>query len=298
MRGDEEMVSFLQRVLGYALTGYTSEKKFFDAYGPKDTGKTTICRAFEKMLGPDYAHTLRAEALMHQRDPEKIPHELADLMGVRFVVVSEVPDDRRFNEELMKTLSGGDVIRACFKYANTFEFDPQLSLFLYSNERIELGGSDDALWERATSIPFTFNFKTETTPDTSVGTTLELPEHQEGILAWAVKGAVAWAEQGLAPIPEKVKEDTEAHRAEVNAVRCFLRERCEEGVGFKVAFQGLHRAYARWAKEEHQEKLSAEKFKEQMRRLGHVVSTLSINRNAVDGYLALQIAPLQADGVS
>ncbi len=295
MRGDDEMVSFLQRVFGYALTGYTNEKKFFDAYGPKDTGKTTICRAFEKMLGPDYAHALRAEALMHQRDPEKIPHELADLMGVRFVVVSEVPDGRRFNEELMKALSGGDVIRACFKYANTFEFDPQLTLVLYSNDRIELGGSDDALWERATSIPFTFNFKTETTPDTNVGTTLELPEHQQGILAWAVRGAVAWAEQGLAPIPEKVREDTEAHRAEVNAVAAFLRERCQEGTGFKVAVQSLHRAYAKWAKEEHQEKLSAAKFSEEMQRLGHVITRVLINRNAVDAYLALQI--VSADGV-
>jgi len=298
MSDDDEMVSFLQRVFGYALTGYTSEKKFFDAYGPKDTGKTTIWKAFEKMLGPGYAHALRAEALMYQREPDKIPHEIADLMGVRLVVVSEVPDGRRFNEELMKKLSGGDMIRACFKYGNTFEFDPQLALVLYSNDRIELGGSDDALWERATSIPFTFNFKTETTPDTSVGTTLELPEHQQGILAWAVRGAVAWAEQGLAPIPQKVTEDTEAHRAEVNAVLCFIRERCEEGVGFKVAFQGLHRAYARWAKEEHQEKLSSEKFREQMKRLGYVTVAILINRNSVDGYLALQIAPLHADGVS
>lgn len=290
MRGDEEMVDFLQRVFGYALTGYTNEKKFFDAYGPKDTGKTTICKAFEKMLGADYAHALRAEALMHQREPDKIPHEIADLMGVRFVVVSEVPDGRRFNEELMKKLSGGDVIRACFKYGNTFEFDPQLTLLLYSNDRIELGGSDDALWERATSIPFTFNFKTETTPDTSVGTTLELPEHQQGILAWAVRGAVTWHDQGLAPIPRKVEEDTEAHRDEVNAVRSFIRERCQEGVGFKVSCQTLHRAYMRWAKDEHQERLSAGKFEEQMRRLGYAPTSVLINRNAVEGYLAIQLA--------
>ena len=297
MARDAEMVGFLQRVFGYALTGFTSEKKFFDAYGPKDTGKTTIHKAFLKMLGPDYAKALRAEALMHQREPDKIPHELADLMGVRFVVVSEVPDDRRLNEELMKNLSGGDVVRACFKYGNTFEFDPQLTLVLYSNDRIELVGSDDALWERATSIPFTFNFKTATEipgyqHDSEVGLTLEQPAHQQGILAWAVRGAVAWHQQGLAPIPEKVERDTEAHRQEVNAVLAFLRERCEEGVGFKVAFQPLHRAYVKWAKEGHREKLTVDKFTEQMARLDHVVVTItSPSRHQVDGYVGIGLAP-------
>jgi len=295
MRDDNEMVAFLQRVFGYALTGYTGEKKFFDAYGPKDTGKTTIHKAFQKMLGPDYAKALRPEPLMHQREPEKIPHEIADLMGVRLVVVSEVPDGQRFNEELMKKLSGGDVVTACFKYGKIFEFDPQLTLVMYSNDRIE-HGSDDALWERVRSIPYTFNFKTETdipgyAHDKDVGLTLEQPKHQQGILAWAVRGAITWHQQGLAPFPEKVERDTEAHRQEVNSVLAFLRERCEEGVGLKVPFQTFHYAYGRWAKEARQERLSAAKLKGEMTRLGHKTMTLTINRSIRDGYVGLQLAP-------
>jgi len=294
MKGDPEMIAYLQRVYGYALTGYTTEKKFFEEYGLTNTGKTTINHGFQKMLGPDYAKSLRPEALMAQRDPEKIPHEIADLMGVRFVVVSEAPEDRRMNEELLKKLTGGDGIRACFKYGATFEYDAQLTLFIYSNDRIGLGGSDDAVWERATSIPFTFNFKTESEIPgyvhiKDVRVTLEQPAHQQGILAWAVRGAVLWYQQGLEPTPKKVTLDTEAHREEVNSVRCFLRERCEDGVGYKVAFQTFHRAYSQWARDERQEKLSATKLTEQMAKLGHTSCAISLGRNNVNGYVGIQL---------
>ncbi len=294
MKSDAEMISYLQRVYGYALTGHTTEKRFFEEYGPTNTGKTTINHGFQKMLGPDYAKSLRPEALMAQREPDKIPHEIADLMGVRFVVVSEAPDDHRMNEELLKKLTGGDGIRACFKYGKTFEYDAQLTLVIYSNDRIGLGGSDDAVWERATSIPFTFNFKTETEIPgyvhiKDVRVTLEQADHQQGILAWAVRGAVLWYQQGLEPTPQKVTLDTEAHRQEVNSVRCFLRERCEEGVGSKIAFQTFHRAYSEWARQERQEKLKATQLTEQMAKLGHTIQTVCINRNNVNGYVGIQL---------
>jgi putative DNA primase/helicase len=137
MQGDIEKEAFLQRAFGYALTGYTSEDKFFNLVGKSGAnGKTTLLTALSVLLG-DYATTLRVEALLAGTE-RLIPHDLADLRGARLVVTSETPSGKKFDDRLLKMLSGDDEVTACYKFGNNFRFFPQFKLFMYSNHPLRL----------------------------------------------------------------------------------------------------------------------------------------------------------------
>jgi putative DNA primase/helicase len=212
--GDEEKITFMQRALGYSLTGYTSEDKFVNLVGASGyNGKTTIITAVATVLG-DYATTLRVEALLAGHE-HAIPHDLADLRGARFVVTSETPKGKRFDDRLLKMLSGDDEITACYKFGNNFRFYPQFKLFMYSNHPPLVSASDEAVWRRAVTVRFDFNFKTYAGFDQGVKDKLRAPEARPGILAWLVRGALAWQKDGLM-IPKIVQVETAAHRLEVS----------------------------------------------------------------------------------
>jgi len=269
---DPEMEAFFRRRAGYALTGHTSEKVMFVDYGGTGTGKTSINVPLSKMLGPDYSKSIRPEALLAQREPAKIPHEIAALRGMRLVICSEVPGLKRFNEALLKDLTGGDPISACFKYGREFNFTPQLTLIMYSNHRPEFSGTDDAVWARARSVPFAFQFNKYGGVDPEAREKLQQPEHQQAILAWAVRGCLEWRENGM-QTPDKVMKDTEAHRADVSSVGKFLAEKCNVGEFVPpeaATFQALHRSYGKWDKQQPApEKLGAGPFALELSRLGH-----------------------------
>jgi putative DNA primase/helicase len=269
---DPEMAAFLQRRAGYALTGRADEKVFFVDYGATGAGKTSVNVPLSKMLGSDYSKSLRPEALLAQREPDKIPHEIAALRGMRFVICSEVPGLKRFNEGLLKDLTGGDPISACFKYGHEFTFSPQLTLVMYSNHRPEFSGGDDAVWARAQSVPFKFDFRKYGGVDPQARSRLQEPEHQQAILAWAVRGCLDWREGGMR-VPDRVRQDTEAHRQDVTTVGRFLAERCQIGTfepDEAATSQALHRAYTKWDRmQPAPEKLQMAAFTLELARLGH-----------------------------
>lgn len=292
MEDDAEMLEFLQRMYGYILTGSQAEKKFFDEFGPKDTGKTSINDTFAAALG-EYAKPLRVEALQKTREPDKIPHELAALQGRRLALVSEVPPGTHLNEALLKRCSGGEKLSVSFKYGHPFDYRPQFTLVMYSNDRIQLSGTDEAIWIRAMSVPFRCDFRALETHDPDAREKLKQPEHLEAVLAWAVAGAVTWYAQSLAPIPDKVVQDTEDHRAEVGAVETFLSEECVLGPmpGNKVPAQTFHRAYNAWAVKGGHGKIAWAALEAEMVRLGHHIQTIkTAQRNEVDGYVGVGLA--------
>ncbi len=273
MEHDQEMVAFLQRWFGYCLTGDVSEDKLMVQFGETRTAKTTIVGTLQKVAG-DYAATLRVEALLLTKHADdKIPHEIASLHGKRMVVTSETPQGKPYNEPLLKNLTGGDKQRACFKYENTFEFDPTMKLNIYTNYRPEFEAGEDAVWARVLTVDFLHDFTkdTEHPLDPNVKKRLKEPEHQRAVLAWAVRGCLAWQRGGLQP-PLKVLASTARHRSDVDVIRRFLEAQCEatETPSRWARHQALHRAYRAWAKgEDNASKLTSEAFKAGMIRLGY-----------------------------
>jgi putative DNA primase/helicase len=279
--GDEEKIAFMQRALGYSLTGYTSEDKFVNLVGASGyNGKTTIITAVATLLG-DYATTLRVEALLAGHE-HAIPHDLADLRGARFVVTSETPKGKRFDDRLLKMLSGDDEITACYKFGNNFRFYPQFKLFMYSNHPPLVSASDEAVWRRAVTVRFDFNFKTYAGFDQGVKDKLRAPDARPGILAWLVRGALAWKKDGLM-IPKIVQAETAAHRLEVSEVQTFLDECCVIDPGIdeyaSITGQELYRTFTAWARERGAAKMTMSAFNAELRRLGYAPVEIWSKRN-------------------
>lgn len=243
MGDDVAMVDFLRRAVGYAATGSVKEHALFFLYGLGRNGKSTFLNTIQEVLG-DYAITVNAD-LLTAKNQEDHPTGVADLQGRRFVATIEVEDGRRMAESLVKTLTGGDKIRARRMRENFFEFEPTHKLFLAANHKPVIKGTDDGIWRRIKLIPFKVQI-----PDAEVDKSLpdKLQAEAPGILAWVVRGCLEWQEVGLLE-PEAVVEATKDYRTEMDYLGDFLEECCEVVDGFRCRSNDLYRTFCKWCTE-------------------------------------------------
>ncbi len=217
------VIEFLQRAVGYSLTGDTSERCMFIAHGNGANGKSTFVETLAAALG-DYSLTTPAETLMIKRDTG-IPNDVARLRGARFVSASETEEGRRLAESLVKRLTGGtDQVSARFLHGEFFDFRPVGKFWLSTNHRPTIRGTDNAIWSRIRLIPFDV-----TIPSSEQDKRLpaKLKTELAGILAWAVAGCLAWQREGL-DAPAEVEAAGEAYRTEQDQLAGWLAECCEQ----------------------------------------------------------------------
>lgn len=243
MGGDDEMVAFLQRAVGYTLTGSTREQVMFFMYGSGANGKSTFINALAEMMDEHYQKT-PTDTLMAKHHSGSATNDVAALAGKRMVVAAEVEQGKRLAESLVKDLTGGDAITARFLYANSFSFTPAFKLWMYGNHKPQVRGTDDGIWRRIKLIPFT---QTITEAERDVNLSAKLAAEREGILAWAVAGCRQWGEHGLA-IPSPVAAATESYRAEMDILADFMGECCTEGEDEVAPATQLFNAFRQWAK--------------------------------------------------
>lgn len=245
MGGDMELVAFIQRLIGHALTGDATGKYMVFMYGPKgNNGKSTLVETIMRLLGP-YAMKSPSEMVMAKSHRGGIPNDIARLRGVRFTVTNEVDEGMTFSESVIKDLTGNDTLTARFMRAEFFDFTPTHKLWIYGNHKPEIKGTDTAIWDRVKLIPFDVEIpKAERDPLMLDKLTAELP----GILAWAVRGNMLWQRRGIAA-PEIVTKATGEYRTEQDTVGQFLADCCESGGAFEVSAGALYRAYEVWAKQ-------------------------------------------------
>ena len=207
------------------------------------------------LLGPDYAMKAPADLLMVRRS-EAHPTELADLFGKRLVVASETGEGCRLNETLVKELTGSERIRARRMRQDFWEFTPTHKVMLCTNHKPSIRGTDHAIWRRIRLIPFTVVIPDEE-QDRNLDSKLraELP----GILAWCVRGCLAWNRNGLRP-PMEVTEATSEYRSEEDILRAFLDEHCILGRQFKAKAADLYGRYKGWAESSGENPLSQTRF--------------------------------------
>lgn len=263
MNGKQELIHFLQKAVGYSLTGLTSEQCLFFLYGSGSNGKSTFLELLRDLLG-EYSTQADFTTFL-ERKGDGPRNDIARLYGARAVTSSEVGEGKRVNESLMKTLTGGDVIAARYLYAETFEFQPTFKLWLAANHRPVIRGTDYAIWRRFRIIPFTVQIPAEE-QDKTLKATLraELP----GILAWAVAGCLLWQrEKGLGE-PLDVSLATNQYRRESDTLGAFLEDCCEVGDGYAEPAMELYLAYAKWADEGGEFKMPQTRFGREMEERG------------------------------
>jgi len=243
--GDMELISFIWRAVGYTLTGDTREQCLFILYGTGANGKTTFLQTVRKILGT-HALTTPFSTFMIQRYPGAPRNDLAALHGARMAIASEAGQQASFDEPVIKHVTGGDRIACRFLYGEFFEYEPRFKVWLATNYKPTIQGTDEAIWRRIRLVPFNQQFKGDKR-DLRLGEKLEgeLP----GILAWAVRGCLAWQQEGLGR-PRTVVEATREYRAESDQVGRFLRERCITGPDYSTPGRNLYAAYIRWCQEQ------------------------------------------------
>jgi putative DNA primase/helicase len=240
--GDLELIDWIQRAAGYSATGDTREQVWFLKYGSGSNGKGVFDRAIANVLG-DYA-TNTPFATLEAKTRPSIPNDLAALLGRRFVTASESSEASRLNEARIKALTGGDPITARFLNHEFFTFKPMLKLWLSVNHLPRVEDLSYGFWRRVRLVPFQHVFRGQAA-DRNLDASLRA--EVAGILAWVVRGAVAWERQGLEPIPLAVRAATTKYENDSDSLSEFIEERCVVGDTLTVAAGELYRAYDLWA---------------------------------------------------
>ena len=271
--GDAEMVAFIQRAVGWSLTGVVKERALFFLYGHAGkNGKTTMVEAIMKLVGNygescyGYGRKVGAETFMKSRNMEDNQRKAATLAGPRFICTSEVDEEHRLNEQLIKDITGGDTIEGRRLYQEAFTFKPQFKPWMYGNHKPEIRGTDDAIWSRVRLVPFEVSFKGR--EDLELGEKLEA--ELSGILNWAIQGCLDWQRHGLNP-PEKVQAATREYREEMDVFGPFIRECCVIHREAEVRANNLWSAYKAWCADNSQREQNQTKFGKYLTAKGFTV---------------------------
>jgi P4 family phage/plasmid primase-like protien len=239
-----EMVQYIQKIVGYCMTGEVSDKSFFIFHGPSDTGKSKFSDAVYEMLGRDYAVVLPQEALLARSARGGNNDEIAALFGKRLASMSETPEGAKLDGAKAKHLTGGGRITAMRKFEHMFTFDPTHKLFMDTNYKPVIRGDDQAVWNRVRLVPFEVVIpKAQQDLDLPKKLTAEM----EGILAWAVRGYTRYVVEGLNP-PEVVTEATQTYRQDQDELAKWIDECCDLDPQARESLEKLYRSYSNWAK--------------------------------------------------
>jgi putative DNA primase/helicase len=247
---DDALVSFIQRAAGYSLTGSTVERMLLILFGEGKNGKSTLLEALRAVLG-DYAMRTPTDTLLDKRD-SGIPNDVARLRGVRFVSASEAEEGQRLAEAKIKDLTGGDTISARFMRSEFFDFMPTFKLWLSTNHKPIIRGTDEAIWDRVKLVPFLVRIPPE---EQDKHLRAKLIAEASGILNWALQGCLEWQRDGLGE-PKAVRDATKSYRAEMDVLGAFFDDRCVIGPDMKVTAKGLYLAYQRWCEDNGERQLS------------------------------------------
>jgi putative DNA primase/helicase len=244
--GDAELSAYLQRAVGYALQGQVTEKAFWFLYGPPDGMKSTFIDSVSAALG-EYAVHAASGTWLVQTNTGGNRGDLVALLGARLVTSVEVRKGARFDEEIVKKITGGDQIAAAAKYESEITFVPTFSLWLAANDAPIIRDDDEGAWNRVRRIPFTHPLAVEKR-DPNMREKLRAPAVQRAILAWAVEGCLTWQRQGVGTC-EAVDASTAEYREDMDRVAGFFAERCVLEPDAKVANKELREAYETWCRE-------------------------------------------------
>ncbi len=252
---DKELINYIQKAVGYSLTGSTKEQCLFICYGEGSNGKSVFLDIVSQLLG-DYSAVAQVDTILINNKTSGANSDIARLKGARFVTTSEPNENSKLNEGLVKQLTGGDKVAARFLYGNEFEFTPEFKIWLATNHKPIIRGTDNGIWRRIHLIPFEATF-TKQQQDKNLTTKLlaELPS----ILNWAIEGCRKWQDDGL-EVPQLINDITKQYKAEMDVVTNFINDCALEVLGERAKASTVYQTYNSWAKRNNEYQMSQTRF--------------------------------------
>lgn len=257
--GDKNVIRYIQKALGYSLTGSTREQIMFILFGKGRNGKSIFVEVISEILG-DYSNNMQAKSLMVKKN-DNVNTDIARLSKARFVTSSEPNEGFRFDEGLIKQLTGGDKVTARFLYAEEFEYTPKFKIWVSTNHKPIIRGTDDGIWRRLVLIPFDVQI-----PEEKVDKDLKykLLREAPAILNWMAEGAYMWMQEGL-EMSDKLKAASKAYRTEMDVIEQFIEDECKRVDDGRVKANELYSVYKNWANENNAYKMSNKDFGQKMK---------------------------------
>lgn len=255
MDGNENLLSFLQRAVGYSLTGQTSEQVVFFLHGKGRNGKSTFLELLRYLLA-DYSLNTPTNTIMRRDGNSAVNNDVARLRGARLVTAIETEENQHLAESTLKSLTGGDAITARYLFSEFFEFKPEFKLWLACNHKPIINGTDMGIWRRIRMIPFTV-----TIPESEVDIHLseKLKAEASGILNWVLAGCEMWQSQGLG-MPEEITQANKAYQSEMDSLALFFEDCCILSPNAVSASADLYEAFQKWADQNGERPLTQRTF--------------------------------------
>jgi putative DNA primase/helicase len=268
MGDDEEMVEYLQKMVGYFLTGRTSEQSLYFFYGIGANGKSTFINVISQLL-KDYSSQLNSDCLMVQNNSGggAANPDIARLRGARLAVANELEEGSRLSETLVKSMTGQDTIVCRHLYQAPFEYIPTFKLVMVGNHKPYIRGTDQGIWRRIRFIEFGASIpKSEQDPWLEQKLKQELP----GILNWAIEGCLKWQRDGLS-VPLKVEVQTSEYQREQDIIQTWIDECCDltdVSNPASMSADQLYQKYTFWAGDSREWQMSKRQFLQKMEDKG------------------------------
>lgn len=261
---DKDLIKWIQKALGYSLTGKTSEQVMFILNGNGRNGKSVFLDVVSHIFG-DYRTNIQPDSLM-VKNSQGANSDIARLKGARFVTTVESNDGMRFNEGLVKQLTGGDTVTARFLHANEFEFTPKFKVWMATNHRPIIRGTDKGIWRRIRLIPFEREF---TEDEVDLDLTSKLLAESDGILQWMLKGLEMWQKERLG-MCEKILMANKEYRQEMDVVSTFIEECVNNSLGKEVKASELYQHYRNYCSQNGFFVLTSTKFGRELDNKGYI----------------------------
>ncbi|WP_367899796.1 phage/plasmid primase, P4 family [Bacillus pseudomycoides] len=242
--GDQDLVEYMQRLIGYSLTGDISEQIMMFLVGGGSNGKSTFINTIKDLMG-EYGKQAKADTFIKKKDTGA-NNDIARLVGARFVSAIESEEGEKLSESFVKQITGGEPVLARFLRQEYFEFVPEFKVFFTTNHKPVIGGLDEGIWRRVKLIPFNLNLpahkRDKRLPEKL---SLEMP----GILNWAIEGCMKW-QKGKLKEPKVVAEATGQYKEDMDILAPFLDEVCyideQENEAIRIEAKELYNVYDNW----------------------------------------------------
>lgn len=252
---DISLIHYIQKAMGYALSGDISEQCMFILWGCGANGKSTFLNTILRLMG-DYACSTGIDTFMKKNSEHS--NDLARLKGKRLVVTSEAEQGQTLSESLIKVVTGEDTVTARFLYGEYFSFTPTFKIFMATNHMPKIRGGDNGIWRRVKMIPFTVTIPVD---QRDKHLTDKLLAENSGILNWLLQGYKYWIKEGLKDEPDAIKNANADYRSEMDVVGTFVADCLELDASLKwrLNTKDLYSAYIKWCTNNN-EKLMSQKW--------------------------------------
>ena len=296
--GDRDLIEFMQRALGYSLTGITREHVIFICHGSGSNGKSVLLETIASILD-DYTRQCPSDTFTAKdKTGSGISNDIARLAGARLVAVVETDQEKRLAEGLVKQATGGDRMAARYLHHEFFEFTPKFKLWLATNHKPSIRGTDHGIWRRIRLLPFNVTFhdpdKAEPgTPTKDDRLKDKLLAELPGILAFMVRGCLTWQATGLGSA-SAVDIATTAYRDQQDRIGGFIADRCDVSPSYSCKFSDLYDGYKRWCGDNGDTPIAGKTFADRLDEKGFPLLRGAHGVRFREG-IALKPAPISDD---